>query len=220
MTWIESARLGMFVHWGYLFVEAIREADLKVGFCFSLVDWYHPVFGEESSSYHFNMFPRPTLQQWSSFCDVMFEQIQELLTNYGQIDIIWFTGSWKRTPQQWRADELGQMIRQLQPNILINDRLPGQGDFATPNPFAPPQPRQGLWEFYLTKNDRSNNTDGDNYRLARDIVHTLCEIAGKGGSLQLNVSPMGNGQIPTVQTECLHIVAEWMSRHRESIFNI
>ena len=200
------------------FVEAMREANLKVGLCFSLVDWYHPAFVEESSSYVLNKFPQPTLQQWSSFCDLMFEQIRELLTNYGQIDIIWFDGIWERTFQQWRAVELTRMIRQLQPNILINDRLPG-GDFTTPEPFALPQPCQGLWEIYLKMNASQGYNTDKNYKLAREIVHSLCEIAGKGGNLLLNVSPIGNGQIPLAQTECLHIIAEWMSRNRESIFD-
>lgn len=74
------------------FVEAMKEANLKVGFCFSLIDWYHSAFTEEDSSYLLNKFHLSTLQQWSSSCDVMFEQIRELLTNYGQINIIWFDG--------------------------------------------------------------------------------------------------------------------------------
>ena len=202
------------------FVEAIREANLKVGFCFSLKDWYHPAFSQENSSYFLNEFSRCPPQQCSDFCNVMFKQIQELLTNYGSIDVIWFNGCWERTPQQWRAVELGQMIRQLQPDILINDRLPGQGDFATPKPFVPPQPRKGLWEIYLTTNESwGHNTDDNNYRSAREIVHTLCEIAGKGGNLLLNVSPMGNGQISPAQTERLQAVTEWISLYKESIFN-
>ena len=197
------------------FVEAMREANLKIGFYFSLVDWHHPAFTEEDKPDYFNQFSQSTLQQWSSCCDVMFEQIRELLTNYGQIDVIWFDGRWERTPQQWRADELGQMIRQLQPNILINDRLPGQGDFATPEQFVPPQPAEGLWQIRLSMNDIIDN----NYNSARDLVHILCEIAGKGGNMLLNVSPMGDGQISPAQTELLQAVAEWMSRYGESILD-
>jgi alpha-L-fucosidase len=148
----------------------------------------------------------------------MFEQVRELLTNYGQINIIWFDGSWERTPEQWRAGELAQMIRQLQPDILINDRLPGQGDFTTPEQFVPPQPPEGLWEVCLTMNDSwGYNTADNNYKSARTLVHTLCEIAGKGGNLLLNVSPMGDGRIPLLQQERLLAVQKWMSRYGESI---
>ena len=203
------------------FVEAMREADLRVGFYFSLIDWHHPdypAFTEADKPYRFDKIPQPTPQQWSRFIDVMFEQIRELLTNYGRIDIIWFDGSWERTAEQWRSSELAQMIRQLQPDILINDRLPQQGDFATPEQFVPPQPPNGLWEVCLTMNDSwGYNIADNNYKSARALIHTLCEIAGKGGNLLLNVSPMGDGSIPLLQQERLSAVQGWMSRYGESI---
>lgn len=205
------------------FVEAMREAGLKVGFYFSLIDWHHPdypAFTEADKPYRFDRLPQPTPQQWSRFVEVMFEQIRELLTNYGQIDIIWFDGSWERTPEQWRAEELAQTIRQLQPDILINDRLPRQGDFTTPEQFVPPQPPDEPWEVCLTMNESwGYNTADNNYKSARDLVHTLCEIAGKGGNLLLNVSPMGDGRIPPVQQERLEAVAQWMDRYGESILD-
>ncbi len=205
------------------FVEAMREAGLKVGFYFSLIDWHHPdypAFTEADKPYRFDRIPQPTPQQWSRFVKVMFEQIRELLTNYGQIDIIWFDGSWERTPEQWRAEELAQTIRQLQPDILINDRLPGQGDFTTPEQFVPPQSPDEPWEVCLTMNESwGYNTADNHYKSARDLVHTLCEIAGKGGNLLLNVSPMGDGRIPPAQQERLEAVAEWMDRYGESILN-
>ena len=205
------------------FVEAMREAGLKVGFYFSLIDWHHPdypAFTEADKPYRFDRLPQPTPQQWSRFVEVMFEQIRELLTNYGQIDIIWFDGSWERTPEQWRAEELAQTIRQLQPDILINDRLPRQGDFTTPEQFVPPQPPDEPWEVCLTMNESwGYNTADNNYKSARDLVHTLCEIAGKGGNLLLNVSPMGDGRIPPAQQERLEAVAQWMNRYGESILN-
>ena len=70
----------------------------------------------------------------------MFAQIRELLTNYGKIDVIWFDGGWERSTVQWRSKELEAMIRELQPTILINDRLPGVGDYVTPEQFVPAQP--------------------------------------------------------------------------------
>ena len=205
------------------FVEAMREAGLKVGFYFSLIDWHHPdypAFTEADKPYRFDRLPQPTPQQWSRFVEVMFEQIRELLTNYGQIDIIWFDGSWERTPEQWRAKELAQTIRQLQPDILINDRLPGQGDFTTPEQFVPPQPPDEPWEVCLTMNESwGYNTADNHYKSARDLVDTLCETAGKGGNLLLNVSPMGDGLIPPAQRERLEAVARWMDRYGESILN-
>ena len=66
----------------------------------------------------------------------MFGQVRELLTNYGLIDLLWFDGGWERTPEQWQASALHDMIRSLQPEVLINDRLPGFGDFDTPEQVA------------------------------------------------------------------------------------
>lgn len=203
------------------FVESMRNAGLKVGLYFSLIDWYHPdypAFTEADKPYRFDRLPQPRSEQWERFINVMFEQIRELLTNYGKIDVIWFDGSWERTPEQWRAKELAKTIRELQPDILINDRLPGQGDFTTPENFIPPQPPQGLWEVCLTMNESwGYNTADSNYKSARSLIHTLCEIAGKGGNLLLNISPMGDGQIPPVQRERLDAIAEWMSIYGESI---
>lgn len=205
------------------FVEAMRNAGLKVGLYFSLIDWYHPdypAFTEADKPYRFDRLRRPTPEQWKRFISIMFEQIKELLTNYGKIDVIWFDGSWERTPEQWQAKELAKTIRELQPDILINDRLPGAGDFTTPEQFVPSKPPEGLWEVCLTMNESwAYNPADSNYKSARSLIHTLCEIAGKGGNLLLNVSPMGDGQIPPVQIERLEAIAEWMSLFGESIID-
>lgn len=203
------------------FVEAMRKAGLKIGFYFSLIDWHHPdypAFTEADKPYRFDEIPQPRQEQWERFIEVMFQQIRELLTKYGQIDLIWFDGMWERTPEQWRASELAKMIRELQPDILINDRLPGVGDFTTPEQFVPSKPPEGLWEVCLTMNESwGYNSADNNYKSARTLIHTLCEIAGLGGNLLLNVSPMGDGQIPPAQQERLESMAEWMSRYGESI---
>ena len=83
----------------------------------------------------------------------MFGQVRELLTDYGPIDLIWFDGGWERTPDEWRAAELHAMIRELQPEIVINDRLPGFGDYDTPEQFVPAQPPARPWEVCMTINE-------------------------------------------------------------------
>ena len=87
-----------------------------------------------------------------------------------------------------------------------------------PEQFVPPQPPEELWEVCLTMNDSwGYNTADNNYKSARTLIHTLCEIAGKGGNLLLNVSPMGDGRIPLLQQERLLALQGWMSRYGESI---
>jgi alpha-L-fucosidase len=201
-------------------VDAFRGEGLRVGLYFSLIDWHHPdypAFTDDYRPYNFAKLPRPTPEQWERYTEFMFGQVRELLTNYGRIDLIWFDGQWEHTPQEWRAAELAAMIRELQPEIVINDRLPG-GDYDTPEQFVPAQPPARLWEVCLTMNESwGYNPDDPDYKSSRGLVHSLCEIAGKGGRLLLNLGPRGDGTLPPEQLERLLAVSEWMRRNGESI---
>lgn len=203
------------------YVDAAREAGLAVGLYFSLCDWHHPdypAFRDEHRPYLFGRQTRPTPEQWARFADFLFAQLRELLTGYGKIELLWFDGGWERSAAEWRSPELEAMIRSLQPDILINDRLPGAGDFDTPEQFVPPAPPARAWETCLTMNESWawNPADRD-YKSARDLVHTLCEVAGRGGNLLLNVSPTADGSLPAEQVERLQAIAAWMSRHAAAI---
>ncbi len=203
------------------FVEAFRAEGLRVGLYFSLIDWNHPdypAFTDEDRPYRFGRSKPPTPEQWERFSAVMFEQVRELLTNYGPIDVIWFDGGWERTPGQWRAKDLEALIRELQPGILINDRLPTVGDFETPEQFVPAQAPARTWETCMTLNESwGYNPDDGAWKSPRQVVHTLCEVAGKGGNLLLNVSPMGDGAIMPQQRAILGAMQRWLSQHGESI---
>lgn len=203
------------------FVDAMRSQGIRIGLYFSLIDWHHPdypAFTEADKPYKFGQYRQSTPQQWERFLAFMQGQIRELLTNYGKIDILWFDGSWERTPEQWQAKELEEMIRPLQPDILINDRLPGAGNFETPEQFIPPQPPAHPWETCMTINDSwGYNAIDKNFKSPRQLIHTLCEVAGKGGNLLLNVSPMGNGEIQPELLEHLAVIEAWMAGNSESI---
>lgn len=203
------------------FVEAFRAEGLRIGLYFSLIDWHHPdypAFTDADRPYRFGRSKPPTPEQWERFTAVMFEQVRELLTNYGPIDVFWFDGGWERTPEQWRARELEALIRELQPGILINDRLPGVGDFETPEQFVPAQAPARTWETCMTLNESwGYNPDDGAWKSPRQVVHTLCEVAGKGGNLLLNVSPMGDGAIMPEQRAILGAMQRWLSQNGESI---
>ncbi len=203
------------------FAEAMRVEGLRVGVYFSLIDWHHPdypAFRDEDRPYLAGRQSLPTPEQWQRYIGFMFGQVRELLTDYGQIDLIWFDGGWERTPDQWKSRELEQMIRQLQPDIVINDRLPGCGDYDTPEQFVPAHAPSRAWEVCMTINESwgYNRTDTQ-YKSARQLVHTLCEIVGKGGRFLLNVSPMGDGRLQPELAERLQVIEEWMSRHGDAI---
>jgi alpha-L-fucosidase len=203
------------------FVEAFRAEGLRVGLYFSLIDWNHPdypAFTDADRPYRFGRSKAPTPEQWERFTAVMFEQVRELLTNYGQIDVFWFDGGWERTAEQWRAQELEALIRELQPGILVNDRLPTVGDFETPEQFVPAQAPARTWETCMTLNESwGYNPDDGAWKSPRQVVHTLCEVAGKGGNLLLNVSPMGDGAIMPEQRAILGAMQRWLSQNGESI---
>jgi len=200
------------------YVDAARAEGLKVGFYYSLSDWHqpdYPAFREEDKPYL--RFLGRRSETWDRYLDVLFGQVRELLTNYGEISVMWFDGQWERTADEWRAAELAEMIRELQPGILINDRLPG-GDYKTPEQAIPATVPDGPWETCMTMNASWGYVpDDDRYKTSRDLVHTLCETAGKGGNLLLNVSPRADGSLPPEQVERLQAVASWMRAHGDAI---
>jgi alpha-L-fucosidase len=203
-------------------VAAFRAEGLRVGLYYSLSDWHHPdypAFTEAYKPYNFANLPQPTPEQWSRYLDFLFGQVRELLTNYGRIDVIWFDGQWERLlPERWKAPELRAMIKSLQPDILINDRLPDTGDFDTPEQFIPAQPPSRSWETCMTMNESwGYNPSDTQYKQPRQLIHALCEVAGRGGNLLLNVSPTADGRLPHEQTERLEVVARWMADNSQSI---
>jgi alpha-L-fucosidase len=203
------------------FIEAMRAEGIRVGIYYSLIDWHHPdypAFTEADKPYQFGKWRQPSPEQWERFSEFMFAQVRELLTDYGRIDVIWFDGGWERNVLQWRSKELHDMIRQLQPETLINDRLPGFGDFDTPEQFVPARAPARTWETCMTINESWGYNPADtNYKSARELIHTLCEVAGRGGNLLLNVGPKGDGSLPVELTDRLTCIERWMARNGESI---
>lgn len=207
------------------FAEAMRAEGIRVGFYFSLSDWHHPeypAFSLEHRPYRFGRTPpMPDEETWGRYLDVMYGQIRELLNGYGPIDVIWFDGGWERRTAAWRPRELEAMIRTLQPGIVINDRLPSVGDYETPEQFVPPTPPERKWETCMTMNESwSFNPADHDYKSPRSLVHTLCEVVGRGGNLLLNVSPMGDGSLPPEQVERLEHLGSWVRRHRDAVLGV
>jgi alpha-L-fucosidase len=207
------------------YADAMRAAGIRVGFYFSLSDWHHPdypAWREEFKPYALGRTPpMPSDEEWDRFLEVMFGQLRELLTDYGQIDVVWFDGGWERRRSKWKPQELEAMIRELQPGILINDRLPGVGDYTTPEQFVPPTPPDGKWETCMTMNESwSFNPADHDYKSPRSLVHTLCEVVGRGGNLLLNVAPRGDGSLAPEQVERLEHVGRWVAKHREAVIGV
>jgi alpha-L-fucosidase len=203
------------------FVDACRAEGLRVGLYYSLSDWHHPDYPpltEEDRPYGFSP-KRSAPEAWERFLAYLFGQVTELLTNYGPIDVLWFDGGWERSADEWRSDDLRRLIRDLQPDCLVNERLPGHGDFTTPEQFVPASAPAGAWETCMTMNSTWGYCPADTgYKSSRVLVHTLCEVAGRGGNLLLNVSPRGDGSLPPEQVERLGEVAAWTQKYGAAIF--
>ena len=219
------------------YVEAFRSEGLHLGFYYSLIDWHHehypvdrlhPMRDEEGL--------RAERRDLSTYVDYLHGQVRELLTNYGRIDILWLDFSYdEMSGETWRAAEMVKMIRSLQPDILINDRLvaghrdftrrPAMGDFTTPEQVIPPDgvadAQEGplVWEACVTINDHWGYArDDHNHKSSAQIVRMLVECVSKGGNLLLNVGPTALGEIQREHVERLEAVGRWMAANGESVY--
>ena len=206
------------------FVDACRAEGLKVGFYLSLSDWHHPdypAFRDEDRPYQLIAYPRAEPEAWARYLDDLFGQVRELLTGYGEVSVLWFDGGWERTAPEWKADELEALIRELQSDILVNERLPTVGDFTTPEQFVPPTPPEGRWETCMTMNESWGYVPEDtDWKSPRDLVHTLCETVAKGGNLLLNIGPTGDGSIEPTEARALEELARWMAAHSTAVHDV
>ncbi len=224
------------------YVEAFREEGIKVGLYYSLLDWYHPDY------YHYGDLVHPERENekfkdvkhdFDNYLDYMHGQIRELCTNYGKIDILWFDFSYcELGGEKWRATELVEMVRKLQPDVILDNRLdetPNSllketpkfycGDFVSPEMLIPPdgmfncKGERVPWEACLTLNNNWGYHRYDNdYKPASAIIHKLVECVSKGGNMLLNIGPDARGNFPKETIAILKGVGEWMGKNSESIY--
>lgn len=189
------------------FVEACREFGLKVGFYSSLMDWKHP----DGGSCAYDQEARLRFNQY------IFEMNRELMSNYGTIDILWYDVAWPmESLEGWNSLELNQMVRSLQPNIIINNRSLLDEDFQTPEGKIVPIGRD--WEACMTFNGISwGYLDSRRVRpyshSPQQIARMLYEVAKEGGNLLLNIGPKADGSIPDEAREPLIKVGKWIEKH-------
>lgn len=226
------------------FLEAGREAGLKVGLYYSLIDWHHPDFPHHGDRYHpMRSDPAASNEErdFERYLAYMHGQVKELCTRYGRLDVLWFDFSYNQLRGEvWRANELADMVRTLQPGILLNNRLevsgegfgslaqgepaPCHGDFVSPERMVPPeglfdpQGRPLYWETCTTMNHSWGYCAGDPwYKPASLLLKKLVECVSKGGNFLLNVGPDGNGRIPRQAMDTLKYLGQWMQINGESI---
>ena len=227
------------------FLEAFRAEGIKVGLYFSIIDWHHPDFPKYGDRQH----PMRNREEFKDeqidfdrYLTYMHGQVKELVTNYGKLDLLWFDFSYDdMCGEKWKATELIRMVREYQPDVVIDNRLEGAGDnhgsIATANPliysgdFASPEqiiPPGGVqdelgeqipWELCATMNNHWGfcNYDYD-YKSPEMLVRKLVECVSKGGNMILNVGPDARGNIPKQSREILEKIGAWMKKNGESIY--
>lgn len=194
-------------------VEAFRAEGLRIGLYYSLGDWHYPPYLSTAQG---DRAAAPALRSY------LHGHVRELLSNYGQIDMLWYDGAWFDgdyfTAETLGAKELDTLARELQPGILINPRAGVDGDFETCENELKPSPAGVDWEMCTYINDIRGYCEHDyNYKTVNQLIFTLTNCATQGGNLLLNIGPRGDGSIPAPQVERLQAVGAWMARHRESI---
>lgn len=207
-----SAQMGPKVDIIREYVDACRKHDLKIGLYFSLWNWQHPdgmrcVEDEEARV---------------RFTDYVYEEVKELMSNYGKIDILWYdVPSPLQTAEEWESLKRNRMVRELQPQILINNRSRLEEDFSTPEDQIVSS--DGYWEACMRfANIAFGGLDHDKalpYKInAHDIVKLLSRCEFSGGNLLFNISPDGRGAIDPYEKETLETVGRWIAKHGESVY--
>ena len=199
---------------------ACQKQGLVLGFYYSIMDWHHPwAKGENFPKYRDHY---------------MKKQLKELLTGYGPIGILWFDGEWIPEWTEEQGKELYSFVRELQPQIIINNRVgkgrkgregfnKGKGyagDFGTPEQEIPATGIAGVdWESCMTMNDTWGfKSADDHWKSATTLIQFLVDTASKGGNLLLNVGPTAVGRIPEPSLARLEKIGGWLATNGESIY--
>ncbi|OHB79064.1 MAG: hypothetical protein A2V98_02000 [Planctomycetes bacterium RBG_16_64_12] len=146
----------------------------------------------------------------------MHGQVRELLTNYGRIDGFWFDLGGK--PEDWNTVELFQMMRTLQPWLIINNRCGLPGDFDTPEQRLGKFQLDRPWETCMTLGTQWSWKPDDKIKSLKECIDVLVTCAGRNGNLALNTGPMPDGQIEPRQAERFRQIGQWLHQYGETIY--
>jgi len=198
------------------FVKELRKKDIKVGLYYSLLDWSHPDYPNFTKNE--KRYENDSLR-WQKFVDFNFGQIGEISQNY-QPDLIWFDGDWEQSAEAWKAKEIRELLLISNPNVIINSRLQGYGDYATPEQGVPIQkPKNQNWELCMTMNDSWGYQHNDsNYKTPNQIIRIFVDCISQGGNLLLDIGPKADGTFQKEQVEILEKLGRWTNKHEEAIY--
>lgn len=198
------------------FVRSLKRAGIKTGIYYSLPDWSHPDypgFTRKEKRYENDSL------RWSRYLSYCHGQIDELCHMFDP-DLFWFDGDWEQSAAAWQAEKIRKNILDHDPDIIINSRLAGYGDYATPEQGLPlSKPEEKYWELCMTINDSwGYQWNDNNYKTPNQVIRIFSECISKGGNLLLDIGPRADGTIPEEQVTVLRELGRWTAKHREAIY--
>ncbi len=203
--------------------DAFRSEDLAVGAHYSKPDWSHTAYwepGKFAEDRNPTYDPQADPARWAGYVKFVHEQIAELMSDYGKIDMLWLDGGWVRPPKQdIRLGEIVAAARAKQPWLLVANRTGKEfEDYLTPERKVLQAPDlENAWESCMTMGAQWSYKADDVYKPARQLLHTLLDVVAKGGNLLLNIGPGPDGQLPAAAVARLEELGEWMSVNFESV---
>ncbi|MCA0756438.1 alpha-L-fucosidase [Paenibacillus sp. N4] len=210
--------------------DAFRDKGLAIAAYFSKADWHTPTYwapGMERGTHTWrgpSYDPKQHPELWEQFVQFTHEQMMELLSKYGRIDVLWLDAGWVRdggrVPQDIRLGELVDRARRTQPWLLSADRTVGgpYENYVTPEQSIPDRPLSVPWESCITLGTSFSFRYEDRYKTLRQIVRILMEVVSKGGNLALNVGPQPDGRLPEGAVAAIKELGGWMRTYGEAVY--
>lgn len=200
------------------FISSLKNSGLKTGLYFSLPDWSHPYYDINTrTKKRYELRNEP--ERWQNFITYYQTQLKELSSQYHP-DLLWFDGDWEHTSEEWKSSGTLDILKQYNPDIIINSRLNNHGDYDTPEQGIPVvAPSNPYWELCYTINDSWGYQPHDNhYKTPNMIVRTLTDVISMGGNLLLDIGPKADGTIPQKQVEILKNLGRWVSKNKQAVY--
>ncbi|WP_421871152.1 alpha-L-fucosidase [Marinoscillum sp.] len=213
----------------YVF-EAFRQRDMMIGAYFSKPDWHSQYFwwdkyatDDRNVNYNLNRHA----DRWEKFQQFAYNQIEELMTDYGSLDILWLDGGWVRPGRMVHGGEqhidlprIAAMARKNQPGLLIVDRTvhgPYE-NYQTPERTIPETRLEHPWESCIPLHNNWGYVPGDQAKSSRQIIHSLVEVVAKGGSLLLGIGPKPDGLLLESDRVVMEEIGSWLQTNGSAIY--
>lgn len=200
------------------FVKEVRKQGLHLGFYYSLLDWSHPDYPNKTRT---EVRYKDDPARWAKFNKFNFGQLAELNKTW-KPDLYWFDGDWEQSAEAWNSKGIVDLLRSDNKNVIINSRIQGYGDYATPEQGVPVvRPEDKYWELCMTMNDSwgYQHTDS-NYKSPYILLRTFVDCLSNGGNLLLDIGPKEDGTIPEEQVAILKEFGRWTKKHKEAVYDI